>query len=114
MNRFLASTRTRPGWCLTLLLTVFVLNEAQPAPNAPSTRLSLKQAQDLAFQRNWDLLAAKSGIDAAAAQLMVAKEFPNPTLSWSTMKIDPRGNATPLGNNVSDRSYDTKSCRNCG
>ncbi|HZR20520.1 MAG TPA: TolC family protein [Verrucomicrobiae bacterium] len=107
MNRFLASTRTRPGWCLTLLLTVFVLNEAQPAPNAPATRLSLKQAQDLAFQRNWDLLAAKSGIDAAAAQLMVAKEFPNPTLSWSTMKIDPRGNATPLGNNVSDRSYDT-------
>jgi cobalt-zinc-cadmium efflux system outer membrane protein len=67
----------------------------------------MKQAQDTAFERNWDLLAAKSGIDAATAQLIVAKEFPNPTLSWSTLKIDPRGNGTPLDNSVWDRSYDT-------
>jgi outer membrane protein, heavy metal efflux system len=150
MNRFLASTRTRAGWCLTLLLTEFILTGAQPALEAPAdsnapplrgstnptvsqpappteeseshsdhsdppaqsptdkgSKLSLKEAQEIAFQRNWDLLAARSGIDAAAAQLIVAKEFPNPTLSWSTMKIDPSGNATPLGNTVWERSYDT-------
>ena len=117
MNRFLASTRTRAGWCLSLLLTEFVLSGAQPATNTPAVapvpvqgvpeRLSLVTAQQIAFQRNWDLLAAKSGIDSAAAQLLVAKEFPNPNLSWSTMKIDPRGNATPLGNSIWDRSYDT-------
>jgi len=70
-------------------------------------RLSLTEAQRVAFQRNWDLLAAKSGMDLATAQLIVSKEFPNPTLSWTTMKIDPRGNGTPLGNSVWDRSYDT-------
>src|SRR5579862_5406042 len=112
MNRFLAATRTRAGWCSTLLLTEFALWGAQPATDTPAaathasgvsgfplltnaltTRassppeeesrsrsgqsalssqsvfenaslLSLKQAQDVAFERNWDLLAAKSGIDA--------------------------------------------------
>lgn len=117
MNRFLAFTRTRAGWCLSLLLTEFVLSGAQPATSTPSTaspaadgsalHLSLAQAQAIAFQRNWDLLAAKTGIDSATAQLLVAKEFPNPTLSWSTMKIDPRGSGTPLGNSIWDRSYDT-------
>src|ERR1051326_6384100 len=117
MNRFLALTRTRAGWCLSLLLTEFILNGAQPPDVRPgvatsssdqaATHLSLLQAQAIAFQRNWDLLAAQSGIDSATAQLTVAKEFPNPALSWSTMKIDPRGNGTPLGNGLWDRSYDT-------
>lgn len=118
MERFLAMTRTRTGWCLSLLLTEFILSGAQPATEASRAgdaisagntvvRLSLAEAQRIAFQRNWDLLAAKSGIDLATAQLIVAKEFPNPNLSWTTMKIDPRGNGTPLGNSVWDRSYDT-------
>jgi cobalt-zinc-cadmium efflux system outer membrane protein len=117
MNRFLAFLRTRAGWCLSLLLTEFVLGGAEPAehtpardvisPDGPPQRLTLAQAQGIAFQRNWDLLAAKSGIDSATAQLIVAKEFPNPNLSWSTLKIDPRGSGTPLGNSVWDRSYDT-------
>ncbi len=117
MFRFLAVTRPRVGWCLSLLLTEFVLRSAPVATNTPAghsvsaeaapPRLSLAQAQSLAFQRNWDLLAAKSGIDAATAQLIVAREFPNPSLSWSTMKIDPSGNSTPLGNGLWDRSYDT-------
>lgn len=118
MNRFLADSRTRAGWCVALLLSEFVLTGAAQAPAKgpgpalapaapPALHLSLAQAQGIAFQRNWDLLAAKSGIDSAAAQLIVAKEFPNPTLSWSTMKIDPRGNGTPLGNSLLDRSYDT-------
>jgi cobalt-zinc-cadmium efflux system outer membrane protein len=65
------------------------------------------EAQRIAFQRNWDLLAVRSGVDLATAQLLVAREFPNPNLSLSTAKIDPNGNATPLGNGLWDRSYDT-------
>src|SRR5260221_14793188 len=116
MDRFLATMRTRAGWCLSLLLTEFALAGAQAVTNTPAAStisgvespqpLSLSQAQQTAFQRNWDLLAAKSGIDFATAQLLVTKEFPNPTLSLSTVKIDPRGNSTPLGNGVWSRSYD--------
>jgi len=43
------------------------------AANTPARTLSLAQAREIAFERNWDLLAAKSGIDAATAQLIVAK-----------------------------------------
>src|SRR5215472_9765386 len=84
---------------------------AEPTTNTPSIsapdHLSLAKARQLAFERNWDLLAAKSGIDSATAQLIVAKEFPNPNVSLSTTTIDPNGNATPLGNSFWDRSYDT-------
>jgi cobalt-zinc-cadmium efflux system outer membrane protein len=117
MSRFLTVMRTRVGWGVFLLLTEFALSGAPLATNTPAGgllsatqlphRLSLAEARSIAFQRNWDLLAAKSGIDMAAAQLIVSKEFPNPTLSWTTMKIDPHGNATPLGNSIWDRSYDT-------
>jgi cobalt-zinc-cadmium efflux system outer membrane protein len=117
MMRFLVVTRTGAGWCLLLLLTEFILSGGQPETNTPAAtvfrgaevpqRLSLVDAQRIAFQRNWDLLAAKSGVDLATAQLLVSKEFPNPNLSWTTLKIDPHGNATPLGNSIWDRSYDT-------
>jgi cobalt-zinc-cadmium efflux system outer membrane protein len=117
MMRFLAVTRTRARWCLLLLLTEFILSGGQPETNTPAAtvfpglevpqRLSLTDAQRIAFQRNWDLLAAKSGVDLATAQLIVSKEFPNPNLSWTTLKIDPHGNATSLGNSIWDRSYDT-------
>src|SRR6266851_3545981 len=114
MKRILTAARTPSGWCLSLLLTEFVLSGAPPATNTPAgapisardipapARLSLGEAQRVAFQRNWDLLAAKSGIDFATAQLLVAKEFPNPNLSWSTLKIDPHGNGTALGNSLWD------------
>ena len=69
--------------------------------------LSLAQARQAAFERNWDLLAAKSGMDAAQAQLIVAKEFPNPTFAYSTARIGNHENSTPLGNDLSSRSYDT-------
>jgi outer membrane protein, heavy metal efflux system len=82
-----------------------------PAPgataNAPPQMLSLAQAKEIAFEKNWDLLAAKSGIDAATAQLIVAKEFPNPTASFSTAYIGSYKNSTVLGNSLWDRSYDT-------
>ena len=102
--------------CLRLVL-VPLMSDVRSAAETPAAgggpgeqatnRLSLADAQQIAFQRNWDLLAARSGIDLAQAQLIVAKEFPNPTLSWTTFKIDPHGNGTPLGNSLWDRSYDT-------
>jgi len=75
--------------------------------NSPAQKLSVAQAREIAFERNWDLLAAKSGIDAAAAQLIVAKEFPNPTASLSTAYIGSSKAATVLGNGFWQRSYDT-------
>jgi len=77
------------------------------AANAPAPSLSLAQAKEIAFEKNWDLLAAKSGIDAATAQLIVAREFPNPTVSLSTAKIGSYEAGTDLGNGLWQRSYDT-------
>jgi len=74
---------------------------------AATNMLSLAEAKRLAFERNWDLLAAKSGIDAAQAQLIVAKEFPNPTASLSTAKIGNRESGTVLGNGLWERNYDS-------
>jgi outer membrane protein, heavy metal efflux system len=74
---------------------------------ATTNTLSLAAARQTAFERNWDLLAAKSGIDAAEAQLIVAKEFPNPTASVSTAKIGDRESGTMLGNGLWERNYDS-------
>src|ERR1035437_1654271 len=74
---------------------------------AATNTLSLTDAKQIAFERNWDLLAAKSGVDAATAQLLVAKEFPNPTFSYSTAKIGSHENSTSMGNGLWIRSYDT-------
>jgi cobalt-zinc-cadmium efflux system outer membrane protein len=77
------------------------------ATNAPAQRLNLAQAKEISFEKNWDLLAAKSGIDAATAQLIVAREFPNPTASWSTAYIGSREAGTTMGNGIWQRNYDT-------
>jgi cobalt-zinc-cadmium efflux system outer membrane protein len=71
--------------------------------------VSLAQAQQLALQRNWDLLAAAAGVDLAMAQRVVAREFPNPTLAFSTAKInvDNHSAGTSEGNGFWDRTYDT-------
>jgi cobalt-zinc-cadmium efflux system outer membrane protein len=69
--------------------------------------LTLAEARDAAFQRNWDLLAAKSGIDSAAAQLIMVKEFPNPSLSWNTARIGSHDSGTATGNDLWNRNYDT-------
>ena len=79
---------------------------AQSDLSATNT-LSLADARRLAYERNWDLLAAKSGVDAATAQTLVAKEFPNPTFSYSTARIGSYDNGTPSGNALWSRSYDT-------
>ena len=69
--------------------------------------ISLAQAQAQAFARNWDVLAAKTGVSAAEAQRLIAQEFPNPTFSVSTAKIGPHDGGTALGNGIWNRSYDT-------
>ncbi len=90
----------------------------QPATNPPtmagltnsiSERLTLAEAEKTAFLRNWDLLAARSDVDAATAQKIVARQFPNPSLALSVTKIsvDNHGNSTPEGNDFWSRSYDT-------
>ena len=80
---------------------------AVPPPAGTNQWLSLADARRISFQRNWDLLAAKSGIDAATAQLIVSKEFPNPTASWATYRIGAHDNGTFLGNGLWERNYDT-------
>ncbi len=79
----------------------------QPATNSPIQTLSLAQAREIAFEKNWDLLAAKTGIESATAQLIVAKEFPNPTASLSLANFATHNIATIEGNGVWQRSYDT-------
>lgn len=74
---------------------------------AQTNVLSLAEAREQSFVRNWDLLAAQSGVDSATAQLIVAKEFPNPSLSLNTYKIGGHDASTTEGNGVFDRSYDT-------
>jgi len=72
-------------------------------------RMSLAEAQHTALERNWDLLAAAVGVDAATAQTIVAREFPNPTLSLSTtmINVDNHPSSTPEGNGFWERNYDT-------
>lgn len=73
-------------------------------------KLGLNEACRVAFERNWDLLAAKADVDVAQAQQMVAKEFPNPTVSLSVSKISAsaaHGSSTVLGNGLQQRSYDS-------
>jgi cobalt-zinc-cadmium efflux system outer membrane protein len=79
----------------------------QSAALPSEQRLSLAQAKEIAFRSNWDLLAAKSGVDAATAQLIMAKEFPNPTVSLLTARIGSHDSSTPMGNGIYSRNYDT-------
>lgn len=79
-----------------------------PAPSMPQV-LTLETAKQWAFQNNWDLLAARSDVDLATARKIVAREFPNPSFSWSTSKVltDGQSASTPGGNDLWHRSYDT-------
>jgi cobalt-zinc-cadmium efflux system outer membrane protein len=98
-------------WCAALRwaalalvgLAAGALRAAEPAP------LTLAGAQGLALARNSDFRIAEDQVDAALAQLRVAREFPNPTLGLSTAKISTDGvtEATPLGNGLLARSYDS-------
>lgn len=89
-----------------LSLISFVLRSGADSPGHTYT---LADARRLAFTHNWDLLAARSDVDAATAQKIIAREFPNPTLSLATQKInaDNHPNSTTTGNALWNRSYDT-------
>jgi cobalt-zinc-cadmium efflux system outer membrane protein len=81
---------------------------AAPLPaGEPSNRLSLADAQRVAFERNWDLLAARSDVDAATAQKIIAKEFPNPTVNLSVSDISVDGNHPNQGGSFWQRDYDS-------
>jgi len=124
MHHFSSPKRSRYGsgiWVLTVGLALIFLPPASgdgaDLPSPPSSsfdrsnlqHLSLAAAQRLALERNWDLLAAAAGVDAATAQRIISHEFPNPALSLSTSQInvDNHPNSTSAGNGVWDRSYIT-------
>jgi cobalt-zinc-cadmium efflux system outer membrane protein len=88
---------------VAILLIIIALGKAQAQTNT----LSLTDAKQIAFEQNWNLLAARSGVDAAVAQLIVAKEFPNPTASLSTANIGRTAAGTIPGNGLWYRNYDT-------
>ena len=81
---------------------------AGTAADAAPDPLTLAEAQRLALERNADFRVAETQVDAALAQLKVAREFPNPTLGLSTSKISTDGTpeGTTLGNSLLNRSYD--------
>ncbi len=117
-NWFLSRMQEGVGvWAIVGLAGV-IAGRAQPATNAPAgataearalKRLTLADAQRMALERNWDLLGAAVGVNAATAQKIIAHEFPNPTLSLSSalINVDNHANSTPAGNGIWDRSYDT-------
>ena len=86
-----------------------VRGDATHSASLAGSSLTLADARRLAFQRNWDLLAAKSDVDIAVAQRIVAREFPNPAASFGVEKInvDRHPSGTASGNGFWDRSYDT-------
>lgn len=89
------------------LVVILCLAATAVQLGAQTNALTLGEARRLALERNWDLLAARSGMEAASAQLLMAREFPNPNLSAASTKIGDRENSTPTGNGVWARSYDT-------
>lgn len=95
---------------LALLLSGLAVARAQTSAVAhvdDDARLSLADAERLAFAHNWDLLAAQSGVDLATAQRIVSHEFPNPSASLSTARLGTHENGTLMGNSIWDRNYDT-------
>jgi len=94
---------------LSLLGLTLGTSNAAAAPSSPVPALTLAEARRRSFSRNWDLLAAGSDVDQALAQEIVAREIQNPTLSAQVAKIpvDGASAATPRGNGLAERSYDT-------
>jgi outer membrane protein, heavy metal efflux system len=98
------------------LWIVFAMLAAVPGRSAGDSftalapgAVTLADSKRIAFERNWDLLAAKSDVDVNVAHEVAAHEFPNPTLAWSTAKIPVDGTSagTQHGNGLWERSYDT-------
>ncbi len=71
--------------------------------------LTLQDALQRALAHNWDLLAARSDVDQATAQRILAAEIQNPTASVSLSGVPADGTsaATSLGNGLWQRNYDS-------
>ena len=83
-------------------------SEAAAVAGSLKRILTLAEAKRLTFRNNWDLLAARSDVDLATAQRIVAREFPNPTLTLSSSQIDVDNHpASTARNDLWSRSYDT-------
>lgn len=94
------------AWLLCIQTVALVWSTcAQDDP--PAAGVDLAEAQRLAVERNWDLLAARSEVDAAVAQGWIAHEFPNPSLSISTTQISVDGGHPNQGGFFGGRDYDT-------
>ena len=52
--------------------------------------LTLSMAETLLLSKNYDLIASRRALDGAQADRLTAGQRPNPTLSVSTLSIDPR------------------------
>src|SRR5580698_2782902 len=107
LPRILTPVSARAGRLLRGLGALALAAAASGRADPPA--LSLADARRLALERNSDFRIAGDQVDAALAQLRVAREFPNPTLGLSTAKISTDGvtEATPLGNGLLSRSYDS-------
>lgn len=107
----LRGLRAAAALCLTIVLVARAAEAGSTAPVSVTTAagVTLSQARLLAFQRNWDLLAARADVDIAQAQTWVATEFPNPTVGLTVTKIntDGRPASTVLGNSLIHRNYDS-------
>ena len=79
--------------CIASLCTATTPGQEKSAdgPQVKLKALSLADARKTAQMQNWDILAAKSGMDAAEAQKIIAREFPNPTVSLDVSKINVDG-----------------------
>lgn len=104
----MANRSSKVRWGLLAGLTALGAAWAAEAEGAPRP-LSLADAQHLALVRNSDLRIAQAQVAAALGQLKSVREFPNPTLGLSTadLNTDGKTNATPLGNSLLNRSYDS-------
>src|SRR5438445_23794 len=114
MSRYPQRALSRIAVFRTLLLVWFYLPSTKAQNNqsmgaGASRPLSLAEAKRLAISNNWDLLATAAGVDAAVAQKIVAREFPNPSFSASTTSIhvDGQSNSGAGDNGLWDRRYDT-------
>ena len=92
-----------------LMMTSAVLLLCGFSATSHAADVSMHEAIQAAVVHNWDLLAAKSNIDLNHAQELIAKEFPNPTFSLGTtkMNIDGRSSKTGKSSDFWSRNYDT-------
>lgn len=97
----------RINFLLVVGIGLLGIRGVTPASAQTNESLSLAQAQQAAVERNWDILAARSDVDTALAQKLVAREFPNPVASFSTGKISMDNSHPNQGGNVWNRDYDS-------